>query len=227
MSFINRHRLLLPLVLMSASLFAGCISIEIDGEGWGNGETGSGQLVSEQRAVSPFTAVAVGGALRVEIDRGPLNVEVTLDNNLIDRLSTVVSNNELRISCRDCSPSSGAAIRVSLPALSRIEVSGASRAIASGVDAEHLDIEISGASRIDLDGAIDVLEIDGSGASRVEGRDLTVTRLHIDLSGASRAVIEVTERVDGDLSGASHLELAGDASPIAVVDVSGGASVEG
>jgi hypothetical protein len=207
-----------------ALLLAGCISIDIDGESL-TGENGSGDLVSESRAVTDFSSVEVAGALHAEYAAGDYALDVVFDDNLIDDLETVVRGGELRISCRNCNPSDNASILIFAPDLNRIEVSGASRVDADDIDAPSLHLVLSGASRIQIDGAVDDLEIDASGASRVEGEGLVAATLDVHLSGASRATIEVTDSAEGDLSGASRVDLAGDHNPDVDVDVSGGSSI--
>ena len=212
-------------LVVSAIVLAGCITIEIDGESLGDTERGSGDLVTEQRTVAAFSAVEVSGALRVELDRGALGIEIEFDDNLIERVETAVRNGEISIRCPDCSPSSHSVIRLSAPDIEAIEVSGASRVRAFDVDEQSLKLSISGASRIEISGQVELLEIDGSGASVVDGPDLRVERLDVNLSGASRAEIRVIERVEGDLSGASHVDLAGNEDPVIDVDTSAGSSI--
>lgn len=222
-----KHRLLLlPALLLSAVVLAGCISIEIDGETiGGHGEDGSGVLITEDRTVTAFSAVRVSGALRVELDRGPLMVEVEFDENLLEKLETTVRGGEIQIRCADCSPSSGSVVRLTAPDVTAINVSGASKVIANDVDEQALSISISGASKLEIDGEVARLDVDGSGASTVEGPNLRVDHLDIDMSGASRAEIAVIDRVEGDLSGASRLSLTGNETPAISVDTSGGSSV--
>lgn len=213
--------------LAATFLLAGCISIEIDGETiGGSGIDGSGVLVIEDRATSDFNAIEVSHALRVELEHGPIGVEAEFDDNLIEKLETTVRDGELRIRCPNCSPSSAAVVRVTAPEIDSIEVSGASRVIASDIEAPDLRLSVSGASRIEIDGDVTSLEVDGSGAARIEGPELTAVNLDVDLSGASRLVVTVIETARGDLSGASRLALRGDENPTVDVDTSGGSSVE-
>lgn len=220
-----RRNLLVTVLAVSAIALAGCISIEIDGEGFGSGEEGSGVLITEQRRTAEFSSVQVSGALRVELDRGPLDIEVRFDDNLLDKLETTVRGSEIQIRCRDCSPTSGSVVRLTAPDIEALDVSGASRLLVSNIDEQELSVSISGASKVEIDGEVTRLEIDGSGASTVEAPNLRADRLDINMSGASRAEVTVIDRVDGDLSGASRLTLAGDEDPAVNVDTSGGSSV--
>jgi hypothetical protein len=224
MSYSSPRHLLLPLVLLSVVLL-GCISIEIDGENWGVGEHGSGELVTETRAVAAFSSVRVSHGLRAEVERGPLTVEIVMDDNLLDQVSASVSGDQLHVWCTNCAPSADAVIRIALPDLDSLVASGGSRVVASDVASSSLSLDLSGGSRIELDGDVGDLDVDGSGGSRLEGEGLVADRLQIDLSGGSRATVAVIDRVDGDLSGGAHLEVAGTASPVVDLDLSGGASV--
>jgi hypothetical protein len=221
------RRVFAPIVLaLAAIVLAGCISIDIKEDGF-SGEDGSGDLVTETRAVTDFSAVEISGALHAEVEVGGSRVvEAFFDDNLLDNLETVVSGGTLRISCRDCSPSRSAVIRIAAPELDRIEVNGASHVVANDVSAERLSINVSGASELEIDGRVDALTVDGSGASDIEGERLTAVTLQVSLSGASSATIEVVDRVDGQLSGASTLHLSGDLSPTIDVNTSGASSVD-
>ena len=211
---------------LAAIILAGCISIDINDDAF-SGEDGSGDLVTETRAVTDFSAVEISGALHAEVEVGGSRiVEAFFDDNLLDNLETVVSRGTLRISCRDCSPSRGAVIRIAAPELDRIEVSGASQVIASDVSTEQLSVRVSGASELEIDGRVDALTVDGSGASDLKGEHLTAITLEVNLSGASSATIEVVRRVAGQLSGASSLQLSGDLRPTVDVSTRGASSID-
>lgn len=224
MRTIRSRRALLALLPLTLVFLAGCISIEINGEGF-TGERRSGTLVSESRAVASFSTVEVSGALRAEVTIGALAVDVVFDDNLIDKLDTTVSGGVLRLSCRNCSPSDGAMIRVSAPEIVGIEVSGASDVAARDITGDRLELSLSGASRLEIDGGVSALEISGSGASLIKGANLVTSRLEIDLSGATRAEVRAVDRAEGELSGASQLEVTGDEQPAIDIDLSGASSV--
>ena len=105
---------LVPLALATIVL-AGCITVDINEDAF-SGEDGSGDLVTETRAVTDYSAVEISGALHAEFEIGGSQVvEAFFDDNLLDNLETVVSCGTLRISSRDCSPSRSAVIRIATP----------------------------------------------------------------------------------------------------------------
>ncbi len=88
------------------------------------------------------------------------------------------------------------------------EVSGASE-VYDSLTADSVEYEVSGASRIQQDGSATDILIDASGMSRVRLGDFTVKNADILLSGASSCEINVTDKLDVDLSGMSELEYTG------------------
>ena len=124
--------------------------------------------------------------------------------------------------------------RISVPKLTKLQLSGASKVNASGRLAlteenlyislsgatelnglvaegpEKLAIEISGASKGDVEAAFNKLDIDLSGASKLRfGGD--ADQLDIELSGASSAQFDGKYNgTDADISGSSKLTLTGD-----------------
>jgi len=68
------------------------------------------------------------------------------------------------------------------------------------------DVEISGASHLTLSGSGSDMKLDVSGASTADLDDYAVTNADVELSGASTSWLEITGRLDANVSGASTLE---------------------
>lgn len=104
------------------------------------------------------------------------------------------------------------------------EFSGASNVKKLCVEAKEGDFDISGASKLNLNGVFDDCSLDASGASNVyiEGK---FGELDIDCSGASKIVMDgQTKSMDLDGSGASRIDGAKMVCETAVVDLSGASS---
>jgi Putative auto-transporter adhesin, head GIN domain len=135
---------------------------------------------------------------------------------------------------------------ITMPALSRLSLSGASQGNISGFkSASGLNLDLSGASRasgdaqagaatfslsgassVSLSGAADGLRLDASGASKADLTNFAVNKANVTLSGASNANIGVKSNLDYDLSGASHLTYGGGPS-VGKSSTSGASSVQG
>ncbi|MBT5534193.1 hypothetical protein HOK31_14095 [Candidatus Poribacteria bacterium] len=81
---------------------------------------------------------------------------------------------------------------------------------ASGeISTGDIECELSGASRLTLDGSGGALKVDATGASSRELVDFATLDADIDLRGASSAEINAAGEISATLSGASRLEYRG------------------
>jgi hypothetical protein len=87
-----------------------------------------------------------------------------------------------------------------------------------------LDIHISGASDVEINGTADEVKIDASGASDVKAYDFTTTNCSVDASGASSIKITVNKELAAKLSGASSVNYKGSAM-IRDIKTSGASSI--
>jgi len=92
------------------------------------------------------------------------------------------------------------------------------------MDTEDVRFEVSGASRLTLEGDGGDLRLDASGASQVDLSDFRVDNADLEVSGASQVTVYVTGRLDAEASGASHVGYLGNPR-MGRVDSSGASSV--
>ncbi|NJN25463.1 MAG: DUF2807 domain-containing protein [Cyclobacteriaceae bacterium] len=105
-----------------------------------------------------------------------------------------------------------------------IYLSGAS-AFKGSMIAQTLRAELSGASKMDIDGVADYGEMEAGGASVLGDYDFKINKLNINLSGASNAWFTVLQSIDVVASGASNLMYMGTAT-ISSQDLSGASEVK-
>jgi len=104
------------------------------------------------------------------------------------------------------------------------DVSGASR-LSGNIDIKDGKYDISGASTVELDGSGNAMDIVASGASHAKLAGFTVVDTKVELSGASSATVNVSGRLDVDVSGASRLEYKGNPM-MGNVEVSGASTIK-
>ncbi len=188
---------------------------------------GSGRMVTEARAVPPFTAVSVSAAGHLfVVQTGVESLEITAEDNVLPLLRAEVQGGRLilgPVPGFDVLQTREVEYRLTVRDLRDIEASGASRVEVSGIRADALAVRLSGASTLTASGDAGRLVLQLSGASRCLAEELRMGLLSADLSGASRARLRVSDRIDADLSGASALEYLGD--PRVAARVSGGSVV--
>ncbi|WP_394993319.1 head GIN domain-containing protein [Emticicia sp.] len=122
-------------------------------------------------------------------------------------------------------------VTITMPKLTGVEFSGASKSNVSGFSSEKLAIQVSGASSatfnvnakklsLDCSGASGLkitgdgqaLNVEISGASNINALDFKVANANIDASGASDAKVYVTSKIVVEASGASSVRYKGGAS---------------
>lgn len=187
---------------------------------------GSGHVVEEKRDVPNFNAIDVGGVFAVESVYGDTtSVVVVADDNLLPLIETEVQGGTLSISStRRLKSDQRLLIRVTSPAIERVETSGASSVSLSNPSREKLEIDMSGASKVTASGQTSALKADMSGASKLFAFELEASGAEIDGSGASRAEVNAGRSLVSSLSGASRVVYAGSPSEIRS-DVSGASAV--
>ena len=103
------------------------------------------------------------------------------------------------------------------------EISGGSHA-SGGIEITEGRFNVSGASRIDLEGAARDISIEASGASYANLANVSTSNATVNISGASVATVNVTGSLGGNVSGASRLTYLG--NPALTIEVSGDSTVD-
>ena len=93
------------------------------------------------------------------------------------------------------------------------------------VDVAKAEIEMDGASSLELTGTATTARLDLSGTGKLTGYDFNVSKLTVDMNGLSKASITCLESLEGGLSGISKLSYDGDPS-IKKVKISGSATIQ-
>jgi len=92
----------------------------------------------------------------------------------------------------------------------RLNFSGASDLKQGAITAKKLEVDVSGASDIDISGTADQLQLDVTGASNFKGFDLTVDYCDVHATGASTIDITVNKELSARATGASDIHYKGD-----------------
>ncbi|MFL6468225.1 MAG: head GIN domain-containing protein [Pyrinomonadaceae bacterium] len=190
------------------------------------GERGSGNVQTETRDIKGFKSVDVSGVFQVEIvAQKDFGVQVEADENLLQYITTEVNGGVLEISTsKRIKSSSGLKLRISAPDVERLEVSGVAKVYVSDLKNAGLQLDTSGASKVNLAGETDKLTVDVSGASQIDAENLKTRAATVDASGASKVSVFATESIRSEASGASRVTYTGGATDV-VKKTSGASSV--
>ena len=216
------------IIVLVAAVAVLCTLLILNLRGWPGGLIGSGNLETEEYAFTNFTKVEISSAFKFEIQQSSsYNISVTADDNVMEYVQVSQVGQTLKIGLGTVTWFGPKILRasVTMPELRGLTVSGASRGdIYDFSSTEDLDITVSGASRVNgditagnvefrisgastiqLEGSANDMVAGVSGASRFNLDDFTVNNADVDFSGASSGTINLSGRLDADLSGASKL----------------------
>ncbi|MFC1971297.1 head GIN domain-containing protein [Chloroflexota bacterium] len=213
----------LMVVLMTSGFLVGC----------GGVLTGSGNLKTEEYAFSDFTKVEISSAFEFEISQSSsYSISVTADDNVIEKVEVTKEGDTLKIGLKTIPSLGPVTLRatVTMPQLSGLNISGASRGtisdfsstenlnitvsgaskVTADITAGNADFEISGASTIQFEGSANNIAADVSGASRFNLGGFIVNDANVSFSGASSGTVNLSGKLDANLSGASKLSYIGE-----------------
>jgi phage shock protein PspC (stress-responsive transcriptional regulator)/uncharacterized membrane protein len=201
--------------------------------------------------VSDFTGVEINVPARVQIINSP-NYEVAIlgPNRVKDNIEVETHGNTLKIGYDkglfdifDGFNSRDIQIIIKTPFLKSIEANGAAKvefekfvsstmdidisgasSVEGRLETDELNIDLSGSSRAELVGSALQMKANLSGASTIKAYSLDTKTCSVDMSGACKLEITATEKISGDLSGASHIYYKG--HPLLKVSSSGSSSIK-
>ncbi len=198
---------------------------------------GSGNVVTEERAVRGFDRVSLTGAGDVIVTQGESEaLTVETDDNLMPYLKTEVKNGTLilgfteearRVNIR---PSKGIKFHLQVKELSGLELLGAGDLKAASLDSDRLEILLAGAGDVDiaaLRAEVLVVHLNGAGnvvlAGQVTEQDIALNGagdyragelesqvVNVRLNGAGNATVWASGTLDARIPGVGQVRYYGD-----------------
>lgn len=183
--------------------------------------------MTETRPVEGFDAVAIAGVGRLTMERGATeSLTITAEDNIVPLLRSEVVGGTLELGPRPgtaLSPTREILYRLTYREMQTVASSGVTTIQASGIDTPAFTVNTSGTSTLLVSGSADRQRILASGTSSYSAGDLLTRITTLDVSGTATLVVAVSERLEGNVSGAAVVEYIG--SPTVDVAVSGAAVV--
>jgi hypothetical protein len=204
-----RHLRSFLLLLLALSFLCGCHDNTVTSP---NQIIGSGRIISREQQFQPFTGIQLTGIGSVYITQDTTQTfRLEADDNIIDRVTTTVSNQVLIIGLQPGSYSSVTInVFVSMKSVELLELSGSGTfATTEPVQASTLTCRIQGAGSMTLRGsaADQIIEIQGVGD--IHSFDLAASRCSVLISGTGSAEVTATQRLEASISGVGSVIYAG------------------
>ncbi len=187
----------LPVIV---ALIAGCGGI--------TSLTGSGNVITQEEAITGFDKLDISQGFQVEVNQDDaFGVTMRVDDNLVEHLRVVKQGSTLKIGLDQTRSYSEVTLQAEI------------------IMPELVGLDVSGGSRITASGAGGDITIDASGGSGVDLASFPVMNANVDASGGSQVTVNVSGTLNADASGGSQVSYVGNPT-LGAIDTSGGAQVQ-
>lgn len=194
---------------------------------------GSGNLITENRQVSGFDRIELGGSGELIITQdGSESVRVETDDNVMQYIEVRVENGTLKLGFRNnvnIISTTRLVFSVSVDDLVGVQISGSGSADGDQLETDRLDLSVSGSGNIqfaelqavevnanisgsglmNLAGAVASQAVDISGSGSYMAGDLCSESIKISVSGSGNATVCATGTLDADISGSGAVNYYG------------------
>ena len=187
---------------------------------------GSGNVVTETRPVSGFSAVSLRGMGSVIIDQnGSESLQISADDNFLPYLKTEVRGDTLYIEASDEAEGvvftdvTDLTFRINAAALEAVELAGAGSIEVNDLDTETWRVTVPGAGSVTVSGRTTEQSVEMEGAGSYNAADLESKEATIRSSGAGMAVVRVSDKLDVTIDGFGSVQYIGD--PVVTQEING------
>jgi Putative auto-transporter adhesin, head GIN domain len=174
---------------------------------------GSGVLETRVLDFEDFDGIDLDGVADLEISVGEdFSVELVAEDNLIDFVKVNVRRGHLQIDLdddQDIETEEGVLLRISMPELNELKLTGVYNVAAQGIDNEKLEIVADGVGEITLEGKTEQLRVAKGGVGRVDLRDLVAQFASVDASGVGEVIVFVEQELEAEANGIGNVEYYG------------------
>lgn len=184
-------------------------------------------MQAEQRTVEPFTAINIKGCAAVRLQQSA-DYQLSLRSNALADVSTEVRDGVLYVEVSN-NRYTKAKMTISMPTLTALYTAGACKIDGENpLTADSLLLDLSGATKADLNLQTQLLTVDSKGASelelsgsaehadirlsgagKIDAENFVVQDMHINCAGASQAELNVQRNLWAQAAGASKITYEG------------------
>jgi hypothetical protein len=192
----------MPVLCLGLMSFGSCDS---------NAIHGSGSAKTESRSVASFSKIELSGSPDVEVAIGPAqSVDVTTDDNLLPIIETKVESDTLKIDSKQSyNTSLGVKVKITVPVLNGVSVSGSGNISAKGVKSGDLEASVTGSGDVTLTGMADLLRGHITGSGELRAGDLAAKNVRITVTGSGDATVHANEELEAQVTGSGDVHYSG------------------
>lgn len=198
---------ILSLALITAA--TGC-NVSINGNPL-TATKGSGIAVTDIRDVAEFTRIKVTGSADVDVTFGDEpSLEVEVDDNLVESITTEVDDGELTIGSEGSySTSLGVKVRITMLALESVSVSGSGSVNVDDLKGDSFEVSVSGSGDVKVDGKVTRVTANVAGSGDVDLTELQAVEVDASIAGSGDIDVTASEKVTASIAGSGDISYDG------------------
>lgn len=208
--YLSRLRFVLPLAI--PLLLAGCL-IQTGSSCSFTGIGGSGVSKTESRSLPEFKRIATAGSVDVTAKIGtPASVGVTGDDNLLEYVTTEVTDGTLKIGMKSGSYhfTNGLKVAITTAELEKVSIAGSSDVDVAGLNGGTFAASIAGSGDIHASGRVDLLEVSVAGSGDLKLADLEAREAKVSIAGSGDARVNATQSLWVKIAGSGDVVYRGE-----------------
>lgn len=194
-------------ILLCMGLFFGVLPVWA--QNGSNCVEGNGEQASEERNLSTWNKLNIGGAFEVEIEAGgnEESLQLSGESNILPYIKTAVADDGvLRIYVNhSVCLNQPLKIRIHTPQLLQLSTNGSNNIRLHGLEQETFELKMVGADAVELEGKVNEFRIDTEGTALLDSTRLQAQQVYIVARGTSSAQIYAARSLNAHAAGLAQV----------------------
>ena len=171
--------------------------------------------IDETHDLSGFDKIEIGGVYEIDVQVGEkFSIETSGHENEVEDMKVYVEDGTLKVGHKKKifkrrGNQNGVIIKISMPKITSIAIGGVGEGSISGIDADHLQVEIGGVGGLEFSGKCKKLDIAVGGVAELDARDLKCESVDVQLAGVGEIDIYASHSADIQTAGVGEVNVYG------------------
>ncbi|MBL8511375.1 MAG: DUF2807 domain-containing protein [Betaproteobacteria bacterium] len=208
-----------PIRILAVALFTTTFALAATAWEWdwkSNNVQGSGTVISETRAVSGYTGLALSVPAKLELNQnGKEGITISADDNILPLLETVVEDNTLRIRWKDKGTSiKPATLNITLDAktIEQLAVAGSGEISSAALKSAKLKTNVAGSGKVSLKNLdAETLNLSVAGSGNFQAASTKASQVKASVAGSGDVKLDTleTQSLSVNVAGSGDFKAAG------------------
>lgn len=173
--------------------------------------TGSGRGVTELRDLEAFEKISLKAPADVFVTIGDeQSVELEVDDNLVDVITTEVRSGRLEIGAnKNFKTDLGVVLRITVPKLQAATVTGSGKVLVETLDCDRFEGKVTGSGDLKASGKAKRVEATVTGSGDLDFSDLQAEEAEAKVTGSGDLMLSASKKVKARVTGSGDITYQG------------------